>query len=251
MISNAQIKLVKALQIKKYRNTHQMFPVEGAKNIQEILKSDYKIAEAYLTESFAGKASPQLDNKGIKYEIVTEKDLERMGSFQSNNAGLLLVEMKANELLLNENELVLVLDDLRDPGNLGTLIRICDWYGIRKILCSENTAEMYNPKVIAASMGSFSRVKIYYCDLMEYFKKYKKDLPVYGAFLEGDSLYETHFDTAAFIVLGNESHGISSELVKLVSKKITIPSYGKAESLNAAIAGAIIIDNVKRLLSGK
>jgi TrmH family RNA methyltransferase len=138
------------------------------------------------------------------------------------------------------------LDEVRDPGNLGTIIRIADWYGINKLIFSTHTAEFYNPKVIQSSMGSFTRVQFYYGDLAQAFQDWK--LPVYGAFLEGESIHELVNPTPGVLLLGNESQGISKEVEKWVSSKITIPSFGKAESLNVAIATAIFCDNFKRLV---
>jgi TrmH family RNA methyltransferase len=137
-----------------------------------------------------------------------------------------------------------VLDDIRDPGNLGTILRIADWYGIRKLICSSSTADVYNPKVISASKGSFTRVEWYYCELNAYLKE--RSVPVYGAFLDGANVHTHGFEKSGYIVLGNEANGISFEVEQLVSQRITIPRFGGAESLNVGIATAIICDNLRR-----
>jgi TrmH family RNA methyltransferase len=174
--------------------------------------------------------------------------LEQVGQYQSNDSALAVVHMKANEAFVpGKEELILALDEVRDPGNLGTIIRIADWYGIQKLIFSPHTADFYNPKVIQSSMGSFTRVQFYYGELAEAFQNWK--LPVYGAFLEGTSIHQLSDPKPGVLLLGNESQGISKEVEKWVSSKVTIPSFGGAESLNVAIATAIFCDNFKRLLS--
>ena len=139
----------------------------------------------------------------------------------------------------------LVLDDIRDPGNLGTIIRTADWYGINKIIASSETADFYNPKVISATMGSFTRTKIFYTGLESYLAG-QTGRPIYGAFLHGNSIYQTDFSSGGFLVIGNESRGISERLEPHITERITIPRIGKAESLNAAIATAVVLDNIRR-----
>jgi RNA methyltransferase, TrmH family len=168
-----------------------------------------------------------------------------LGEFQSNNTVVAVAEMKPNQSFqLPPHTFGLVLDDIRDPGNLGTIIRTADWYGINHIIASEETADFYNPKVISATMGSFTRMNIFYTSLPEYLSETKTK--VFGAFLDGKNVHEITFDSGGFIVIGNESRGISPDVEKLVSERITIPRFGKAESLNAAIATAVICDNIRR-----
>jgi TrmH family RNA methyltransferase len=158
---------------------------------------------------------------------------------------LAVVECKNSELpAIADNELILVLDQVGDPGNLGTIIRVADWYGIKQIICSPDCADFYNPKVIAATMGSFARVKISHTNLIEYLSQQTK--PVYGAFLEGKNIHKSKLSDSAFIVMGSESHGISQAVGKYITDKITIPAFGQAESLNVAMATGIILDNFKR-----
>ena len=149
-----------------------------------------------------------------------------------------------NAISVSDQEFVLVLDDIRDPGNLGTIIRTADWYGIHKIVASVETADFYNPKVISATMGSFTRVSIFYTDLPQYLSGIKHR--IFGAFLNGKNIHEVSFAPGGLVVIGNESRGISATLNSYITDKITIPRYGEAESLNAAIATAIICDNLRR-----
>ena len=142
----------------------------------------------------------------------------------------------------------MALDAVRDPGNLGTLIRIADWYNLEGLICSETCADWYNPKTISASMGSFTRMKGYYCSLPEYLSQQAEEFGIYGAFMEGESVYQTNFAEKGILVLGNEANGISEEVSQTIRKKITIPRFGQAESLNVAMAGAILTDNLKRNL---
>lgn len=249
MISKNRLKFIKSLQIKKFRKAHRLFLVEGAKNIEETLRSDYRVDTLLITSEYANCWQKEISNKHIQPEIVTEEDLEKAGTLQTNNAGLAIVEMKEDSVVSpGKNEYILALDDIRDPGNLGTIIRIADWYGIRNIACSLQTAEFHNPKVISATMGSFTRINCFYCDLAEYIKSSGTGA-IYGAFLEGRSVHNLSFSPEGLIVLGNESSGISKEIEELVKEKITIPKFGGAESLNVAIATSIICDNMRRATS--
>ncbi|WP_113922186.1 RNA methyltransferase [Cognataquiflexum aquatile] len=245
MLSKNTLKFIKSLQQKKFRKEEQSFFVEGSKNVTELLLSDYEVSHVLCTQQFGNEHAKLL--KGINAAVfeVSQSTLESVGSFQSNDAALAVAKIKPNTPIgLSSEEWAIALDDVKDPGNLGTIIRIADWYGIQKLFLSDESAEFYNPKVLHASMGSFTRVKIYYTDLHSVLKKI--GLPVYGAFLNGDSIYETKFGSGGIILMGNESNGISKELEPLVSRKITIPRFGHAESLNVSVATAIICDNIKR-----
>jgi TrmH family RNA methyltransferase len=248
MISRNKQKLIKSLQIKKYRKLHQMFLVEGAINIKELLTSDFEIEHLFVTPDFLNENEALLKSSQVNYELADEKELTEAGTLESNNAALAVVKMKEEQpLRVEQGEYVLVLDDVRDPGNLGTLIRIADWYGITKIICSEQSAEHYNPKVISATKGSFIRVAMHYCDLKTYLSNLmQKGIPVFGAFLSGRNIHELQFPQTGAVLLGNEASGIREELEAFVTNKITIPRFGGAESLNVAVASAVILDNVKR-----
>ncbi len=234
------------MQLKKYRKDEQCFVVEGAKGVSELLRSDYEVVWLAGTDSFLRSIQQGAAIAATDLVEASEQELAALGAFTTNNAALAIARMRPNvEPKLND-EFVLVLDDIRDPGNLGTIIRTADWYGINKIIASEETADFYNPKVISATMGSFCRVNVYYTELHSYLTS-KTDWPLFGAILAGESIYNVNFGQKGFIVVGNESNGISSKVLQLIEKPITIPRIGEAESLNASIATAIVLDNVFRL----
>ena len=245
MLSKNQAKLIKSLQDKKDRNELGLFLVEGAKNILELLNSDFQINELFITEEFLNKNETILNNKNIKYNLATRDELERAGSLESNDSAIAIVKQKDNSLLkIEDTEIIIALDEIKDPGNLGTIIRIADWYGIKKIIASSNTADFYNPKVISATKGSFIRVQIFYTDLKLFLTETK--IPVLGAFLDGENIHKLVFPKSGILVMGNESKGISPEIETCITQKITIPSFGQAESLNVAVATAVILDNWKK-----
>ncbi len=245
MITKNQIKYINSLQQKKFRVENQSFIVEGSKSVLELLKSDFKTEMLFVTEEFFIEYENILQNLPIQVEIVNQADLEKSGSFSSNNAALAVVKTKENEkLLVEENEFALILDDIRDPGNLGTIIRVADWYGIHKIICSHSTVDFYNPKVISATMGSFTRSNLYYTDLEAFIKN--QSVNIYGTLLNGNNIHQTKFSSSGYIVIGNEANGISPAIESLSTHKITIPRFGKAESLNAGIATAVVLDNLRR-----
>ncbi|OOG77810.1 RNA methyltransferase [Algoriphagus sp. A40] len=247
MLSKNTVKFIKSLHQKKYRIEFGQFFVEGEKSVLEVLQSDFLVDLVLVTEAFENKNFGVL--KSFKGELirVTQNQLEQLGQFQSNDSALAVVRMKPNTPFLPENdELIIALDDVRDPGNLGTIIRVADWYGIQKLVFSPQTAEFYNPKVIQSTMGSFTRVKFFYEELESVLGRWKR--PVYGAFLDGTIIHKLQNPAPGILLMGNESKGISPEMEKFVSKKVTIPGFGKAESLNVAIATAILCDNFKRLM---
>jgi RNA methyltransferase, TrmH family len=245
MISKNKLKFLKSLQIKKIRKEAGLFVVEGEKSVAELLHSDYVIDSLFITETFFKTYSELLGEKKIAYILSTEDELGKAGSFATNNAAVAVAGVKENiPLYLQKNEFGLILDNIKDPGNLGTIIRIADWYGIYKIICSEESAELYNPKVIASSMGSFTRIQLYYCDLHKYMNEIK-EIPVYGATITGENIHQCNFKSPAFIIMGNESVGIRPEFKKNLNKEISIPRFGHAESLNVAIATAVICDRLR------
>ena len=242
MLSKAKIKFIKSLQLKKYRKQEQCFVVQGAKSVHELLASDFEVQLVLGTADFLDKTP--IPNS-VEVIPVSENDLAGVSEFQTNDSALAVAKMKDNTAFkVRPDEFALVLDDIRDPGNLGTMIRTADWYGISKIIASEETADFYNAKVISATMGSFVRVTVHYTSLLEYLAT--TTLPIYGAYLDGKDVHTVDFGKGGLIVIGNESRGISDALENKVTQKITIPQYGKAESLNAAIAMAIICDNIRR-----
>jgi RNA methyltransferase, TrmH family len=248
MLSKARIKFIKSLQVKKYRQQEQCFTVEGAKSIIELLNSDFQTDLLVATAGFLARHEQILKRYQGEWLEVKVKELEPLGVFQSNDAAIAVARMKPNlPLTITRQEFALVLDNISDPGNLGTIIRIADWYGVQKIIASPETADHYNPKVIHASMGSFTRVTLYYTDVPDYLATV--DRPVWGTFMEGEDVHHVDWGGSGLIIIGNEAHGISKDVEKRVTRRITIPKYGGAESLNAAAATAVICDNLKRSIS--
>ena len=291
MLSKNWSKIIQSLHNKKNRRQEGLFFVEGAKNVLEALNSDFVLEKLFVTEDFLNN-SPLTPKGGTMQntnvfkapfgglgairadliELATEKELIQAGTLQSNNATLAVFKMKENVLIYPENEFVLFLDNLQDPGNLGTIIRLCDWYNIKKIVCTPNTVDFYNPKTIAATMGSFTRVQVCYCAAQPFFDAIENisnggnshmifpKIPIFGTFMEGENVHQIDFGTdftqdekgnlvdisSGVIVMGNEANGISDEVVQYVTRKITIPRFGNAESLNVGVATAIILDNLRR-----
>lgn len=215
--------------------------MEGAKSVRELLASDFQIVTLLGTSHFLADT---FISKSIEVIEVSEKDLDGLGEFRSNDAAIAVARIKENTIPnVNNGEFALVLDDIRDPGNLGTIIRTADWFGITKIIASEETADFYNPKVISATMGSFTRVAVGYTDLSMHLAKC--NLPVFGTYLDGKDIRTVEFGNGGLIVIGNESKGIARDLEKFVSQKVTIPRFGGAESLNAAMAAGILCFSIR------
>lgn len=247
MISKNQLKLIKALESKKQRKKNGLFIVQGEKNVSELFNSGFTIKQIFATASYINNNGTLLTQHNLIPLVVeaSEDELKKAGTLVSNNSVLAIVECQDFAVPeISENELILILDQVGDPGNLGTILRVADWYGIKNVICSPDCADFYNPKVIAATMGSFARVNVSHTELTPYLSKQNK--PVYGAFLEGKNIHQTQLSNSAFIVMGSESHGISAEVEAFISDKITIPNFGQAESLNVAMATGIILDNFKR-----
>lgn len=244
MLSKRLIKYFKSLQLKKYRRQERKFLVEGAKGVTELLKSGLEVEFLLLTADFKRELESVLTLRGELIE-VSEKELVQAGTFQSNNAGLAIACMPdESSLTIGEEELVIALDDIRDPGNLGTIIRIADWYGIAKVICSKECADVFNPKVVNASMGSFTRVQVWYEELSDFLSKTNQT--VYGALLAGGNIYQSDLKPAGILLMGNESKGIQSDLIPLITQPVHIPRRGGAESLNVSVATAVILDNFFR-----
>ncbi|GAA4825828.1 RNA methyltransferase [Algivirga pacifica] len=247
-MNNRWSKTVRSLQQKKYRKKEQLFIVEGRKSVEELLSSPYlETVALFYTEKHAPafEQHPAFGKIPETY-ISTEKQLSQVSHVKNNDSALAIVRIPTQSTPKTLSGITLALDDVRDPGNLGTILRIADWYGIKNIICSENCADFYNPKVIISSMGSFTRVKAHYVQLGEFLKAQPDSLPILGAFMEGENIHKATLPQEAIVVMGNESNGISEEIEQLVSQKINIPRFGGAESLNVAIATAIICDNLFR-----
>ncbi len=246
MISQKWSKLIKSLHLKKYRKAEQLFFVEGEKAVLEVLAARWPVKALFGTPEFFDQY-PETAAMAEMSHACSATALEQVGTFTSNNAALAVVAMPHWHAFAEQpGQWSLVLDNINDPGNLGTIIRIADWYGIGHVLCSPDTVDVFNPKVIAAAKGSFLRVKLHYTELAATLQTVKQ--PVFGAFLHGENIHQLALpNTGGFIVLGNEANGISPNIEALVTRRITIPAFGHAESLNVGIAAAVICDNLKRL----
>lgn len=239
MLVKSQLKLTRSLQQKKYRNQHGLFFVEGKKTVQELLVSNLRPHKVYCLDT------ETLDMPDSMVVKVSMAELKQMSCLK-NPPGVLGVFHIPKIDQVDFSDWIVALDDVRDPGNLGTIIRLCDWFGIQHIICSKNTVDCYNPKVLQASMGSIARVAIQYVDLVDFLKD--ASMAVYGAFMNGVSVYEAKLPKKGILVLGNEANGISKEINALVSKEISIPQFGNktTESLNVATASAILLNEIRR-----
>ncbi len=240
-ISKNDLKLLRGLATKKQRRLTGLFLVQGEKNVLELLESSLSVEKLYVSAGFENQHQAVIEQ--FSYTVVSEEELTKASSITSNNAAIAIVK-QPNYNLDDVSGLVIALDDVNDPGNLGTIMRLADWYGVKHILLSEKTADVFNPKTISATMGAFTRIQTHKLNLESYLKETSQ--PIYGAFLEGESVHSCQFKSDGIIVMGNESHGISSNIKSLINHQITIPSYGHSESLNVAMATGIILDNYRR-----
>ncbi len=240
MVSKNQKKLIKSLYQKKYRKQHGLFVAEGKKVISELLEANLKLHSLFTTEAGLFKVDTSFQH------TITEEELKQI-SFLTTPQTALAVFYTPDTQKINPNGLILALDDVRDPGNLGTIIRLCDWFGVEDLVCSLQTVDCYNPKVVQATMGSITRVRIAYLDLEEFVKA--NDVDVFGTFMDGDNIYSTTLPEKGIIVMGNEANGISKAIENLVNYRVAIPQFGQAqktESLNVATAAAIVLSEFKR-----
>lgn len=239
MLSKNQLKLIQKLQQKKHRNELNLFIVEGKKSIVEFLQAGYRLELLIATEVFA----EALNNHPIT--LVSKEELRKVSALKNPDEGLAIFHQRKHKGILQEG-VILALDNVQDPGNLGTLIRLCDWFGIETLLCNTQTVDCYNPKVVQATMGSLTRVAVHYVDLAGFLATCS--LPIYVMDLEGEPLYTTEFPEDCILILGNEANGITPEVRALANKAITIPRFSKhqqTESLNVAMAGAIVLGQVR------
>ncbi|ALC97189.1 RNA methyltransferase [Capnocytophaga sp. oral taxon 323] len=241
MLSKNQVKLIQKLQQKKYRNELNLFIVEGKKSIVEFLQAGYRLELLIATEVFGTALN------GQPITLVSKEELRKVSSLKNPDEGLAIFHQRQHKGILQEG-VILALDNVQDPGNLGTLIRLCDWFGIETLICNSQTVDCYNPKVVQASMGSLTRVAVHYVDLAGFLATCA--LPLYAMDLDGENLYTTEFPEDCVLILGNEANGISPEVRALADGIITIPRFGKlqqTESLNVAMAGAIVVSQVRKL----
>jgi len=237
-LSKNHIKLITSLSQKKYRQKHKLFVVEGVKVVQEFLNSSYE-----LDIVFSSDTNFSSTNKFIE---VTDQELKKISSLKNPNKVLAIFKIP-NQINPIMGGLILVLDSINDPGNLGTIIRLCDWFGIEQLVCSNETVDCFNSKVVQASMGSLTRVAVSYLDLKKYLQN--ASVPIFVADMDGLDVYKTKLPDSALLVLGNEANGISDEIKQLVTTKITIPRFGaiqQTESLNVATASAILLSEFRR-----
>ncbi|MBU0940871.1 MAG: RNA methyltransferase [Bacteroidetes bacterium] len=240
MVSKNQIKLITSLQQKKYRIANQMFFAEGIKAVNELLTSNFELVNIYTTlNDFTSVPSD-------KKTIISESDLKKISALATPNTCLAVFYMPAEKPIISSG-LIVALDSIRDPGNMGTIIRLCDWFGVEQILCSKETVDIYNPKVVQATMGSITRVNVSYIDLVSYLSTVT--IPVFGTFMDGENIYQSSLPSEGIIVMGNEANGISKEIESTVKSRLSIPRFGtvqKTESLNVATATGIILSEFKR-----
>lgn len=240
MVSKNQIKLITSLQQKKYRIIHKLFFAEGVKVIQELLDSNFELEHLYSTKQ---------DFEGVlasKKTLINEADLKKITALATANSCLAVFKIPVAKKI-NESGLIIALDSIRDPGNMGTILRLSDWFGIKEIVCSRETVDLYNPKVVQATMGSIARVNVSYVDLNAFISN--TDLAVFGTFMDGENIYKSSLPQDGIIVMGNEANGISKEIENLIKNRLSIPRFGeiqKTESLNVATATAIILSEFRR-----
>lgn len=236
MLSNNAIKIITSLGSKKYRQKYNLFVVEGVKNITEVLKSTIKVQELFITEDLWP------ENSGVKKTFVDDQQLKKISFLSTPNVGLALCELPPSSCSTAFEGLAIALDDIRDPGNLGTIIRMADWFGIEHLFCSVESVDLYNPKVIMSTMGSFSRVHVHYLDLKSFLGNYSG--PIMGTFMEGTSIYGSVLPQSGILVMGNEANGVSKDIEQLATHQLSIPFLGKngqTESLNVAAATSVIL----------
>ena len=242
MVTKKQISIIRSLKQKKYRDKHKLFFVEGDKIVKEVMDSSYQVADIYASPSWKEK------NPGQDVIEIGERQLAQISSQITPNGVFALVHMpEPMKLPPLFSGFTLLLDGISDPGNMGTILRIADWFSVECVVCSPNCVDRYNPKVLQSSMGSFVRVQVVYTELASFIKGHNDQAPIYAMVMDGKSIYNNRFEKNSLVVIGNESRGISEEVLNEIDKKIAIPSYGKADSLNAAIAAGIACSEYKRV----
>ena len=239
MISRNEAKYIQSLYHKKNRDEEGVFVAEGPKLLEEFLNSDFVIRKLYAVKEWQHQKK-----LNVPVTEVTEAELQRISHFETANKVLAVIEKRKPGTLKLDNKISIALDGIQDPGNVGTIIRIADWFGIDTIIATKDTADVYNPKVVQSTMGSLIRVNVFYKDLKNILQN--TSIPVYGALLKGINVYEAEPIQEGILVIGNESKGIRNELLPFIKKAITIPQKGKAESLNAAVATGIILSHLDK-----
>lgn len=253
MPSKAEISFARSLHLKKFRQENKLFLVEGRKATGELLLSGYNVKKIYALKDFAEKLLVKFRGKESKVFIVTEKELQKISSLTTARECVAIAEIPGSKIdfKLMASSVTIALDDISDPGNMGTIIRTAHWFGIETVICSEECVEVHNPKVVQASMGSLFFVNVVQTDLHELFSSLKASVPVYGTVLNGKNIYDDKPKPPAIILLGNESTGISKKLLPFITHPVTIPTRVKAgihkpDSLNVATAAAIVCSELSR-----
>ena len=243
MLVKSQVKYIQSLGQKKQRDKEELFIAEGPKIIDELIAEiPANIVDLFATEKWI-EEHPAASTMS-RTTLVTDEELERISLLQTPHQVLAVVRKRIMPPAITvSDQLIPALDTIQDPGNLGTILRLVDWFAIDQVVCNHECADMYNPKVVQASMGSIARVKVFYTDLFAWISE-EKNLRVYGASLEGQDIKKIEKLSNGILVIGNESKGISEEIMKLINVKVTIPRKGKAESLNAAMATGIILSHL-------
>jgi len=254
MLTQNQIKQIRSLQQKKFRTELNQFVAEGPKLIEELIDSKYTFDCVYAKKEWIDNHSEKLLDKKISSIEINNKELDRISGLVSPNSALAVLKIPEENINMEifGKELILVLDNIKDPGNMGTIIRTADWFGINHIICSESTVDAYNPKVVQATMGSIARVNIHYTDLEKLFSEISKKTSIYGTFTDGVNIHDVEADSKGVIVIGNESNGISTEFQSFIHKRISIPLFKtndkkRPESLNASVATAIICYEFRKI----
>ena len=240
MVSKSQTKLITSLQQKKYRDQTGLFVAEGPKVIAELLNDGMRLHSFFSTDASQITAE--------NHFLLNEAELKKISFLKSANTSLAIFEIPKTKPI-QDSGLIVALDAVRDPGNLGTIIRLCDWFGVRQLFCSEDTADCFNPKVVQATMGSLARVQIHYVSLSGFLEE--TTLPIYGGFMDGKNVYSEKLPQTGILVMGNEANGVSKEIIQKITHKITIPRFGslqKTESLNVATATAILLSEFRRAI---
>lgn len=240
ILSKSQEKLIRSLQHKKFRKEHNLFVVEGVKLVSEALVSDYELVHLVGTKTIAENYFPK-----TACTLVDDKVMKQLSSLITPPGVLAVLRQKEGFTSAN-SDLTLVLDRIKDPGNLGTIIRTADALGVAEIICSTDTVDCFSPKVLQASMGSIFRVQLRYLDLVKYIGTIKAEQPIYATHLQGEDIYQKKLNQPAVLIMGNESEGVSEDLMKMVTESLRIPIIGQAESFNVSIATAIVLAEFKR-----
>lgn len=252
MISKNTIKKINSLQNKKFRKELGLFIAEGEKLVEEIIDSDMVVESIFhTTEWHCDK-----NIKNFKIEEISHSEMKKISGLTTPSSVIAVVKIPDHDFAINllKEQLTIALDDVQDPGNLGTIIRLADWFGIQYVICSIGTVDAFSPKVIQATMGSITRVKVIYINLNEVLDETSRiGIPSYGTFMEGDNIFNTELPTNALVIMGNEGNGISQGVEKLINKRLTIPKYSgnidTIESLNVATATAIVCAEFRRRIT--